>query len=184
MKVSFFEKKLPGVIVIEPVVYRDDRGLFLETFHQGKYTEGGIEDIFVQDNHSLSTKNTLRGLHYQLKNPQAKLIYAVTGEIYDVAVDIRRSSPHFGKWTGVVLSSENRKQIYVPKGFAHGFCVLSETADIIYKCSNFYSPGDEYGILWSDPSIGIDWPVENPVLSEKDSKNHELNHIPEEHLPG
>ncbi|MFC1883493.1 dTDP-4-dehydrorhamnose 3,5-epimerase [Thermodesulfobacteriota bacterium] len=180
---SFSESTLPGVIIIEPVVYKDKRGLFLETFHQGKYSGGGINDIFVQDNHSFSMKNTLRGLHYQLKNPQAKLIYAITGEIYDVAVDIRRGSPHFGKWMGVILSAENRKQIYVPKGFAHGFCVLSETADVIYKCSDFYSPGDEYGVLWSDPSIGIDWPVENPLLSEKDSRNPQLNDIPEKHLP-
>jgi dTDP-4-dehydrorhamnose 3,5-epimerase len=183
MTVSFSKETLPGVIVIEPVVYRDSRGGFLESFHQEKYSRGGVDVIFVQDNHSFSTKNTLRGLHYQLKNPQAKLIYAVTGEIYDVAVDIRRGSPHFGKWMGVVLSSENRKQIYVPKGFAHGFCVLSETADVIYKCSDFYSPGDEYGVLWSDPSIGIHWPVENPLLSEKDGKNPELNQIPEKHLP-
>ena len=183
MTVSFSKETLPGVIVIEPVVYRDNRGFFLETFHKGEYSEGGVDDVFVQDNHSFSTKSTLRGLHYQLKTPQAKLIYAVTGEIYDVVVDIRRGSPHFGKWMGVILSDENRKQIYVPKGFAHGFCVLSETADVIYKCSDFYSPRDEYGVIWSDPSIGIDWPVENPLLSEKDGKNPELNQIPEEHLP-
>ena len=183
MTANFIETSLPGVIFIEPHVYGDNRGLFLETFHQEKYSQGGIPAVFVQDNHSFSVKNTLRGLHYQLNHPQAKLVYAVTGAIFDVAVDIRRGSPHFGKWTGLVLSAENHKQLYIPQGFAHGFCVLSESADVTYKCSDFYSPEDECGILWSDPSIGIEWPVREPLLSRKDANSPALHEIPEERLP-
>ena len=156
----------------------------METYHQQKYQKTGIDQAFVQDNHSHSNQGVLRGLHYQLKHPQGKLIYAVTGTIFDVAVDIRRGSPTFGQWTGAELSADNKRQIYVPQGFAHGFVVLSQSADVIYKCTDVYAPGDEYGILWSDPEIGINWPVKNPILSQKDLENPTLNQIPESLLPG
>ena len=174
---------LEGVYVIEPECFEDLRGFFMETFHREKYKAGGIDRMFIQDNHSHSRKGVLRGLHYQLKQPQGKLIYTVTGAIYDVAVDIRRGSPTFGRWTCAELSAENRRQIYIPEGFAHGFVVLSEYADVIYKCTDLYAPGDEYGILWSDPEIGITWPVEDPVLSPKDLENPALREITENHLP-
>jgi dTDP-4-dehydrorhamnose 3,5-epimerase len=174
---------LPGVILIDPDVFKDDRGFFIETFHKKRYAEGGIDRIFIQDNLSHSKQGTLRGLHYQLKNSQGKLIYVVTGDIFDVAVDIRHGSPTFGKWAGTRLSEKNRKQIYIPEGFAHGFCVLSETADVIYKCTDFYTPGDEYGVSWADAAIGIDWPIKSPILSDKDSKNPALGKIPANHLP-
>ena len=128
-------------------------------------------------------KGTLRGLHYQLKFPQGKLLYVVSGSIFDVAVDIRKGSPHFGKWVGVSLSAENRRQLFVPAGFAHGFCVLSDQVDVIYKCTDFYAPGDEYGILWSDEDLGVEWPIKDPVLSEKDGRNPKLADIPKEDLP-
>ena len=184
MDVTIKQLDLPGVLLVEPMCFEDNRGYFLETFHQEKYKAAGIDQAFVQDNHSHSTRGVLRGLHYQLKHPQGKLIYAVTGTIFDVAVDIRRGSPTFGQWTGAELSAENRHQIYIPQGFAHGFVVLSESADVIYKCTDLYAPGDEYGILWSDPAIGIDWPVENPILSEKDLENPGLKEISGSNLPG
>lgn len=177
------ELSIPGVLVIEPVVFEDNRGFFLETFHKKKYAELGIDSLFVQDNHSRSRKSTLRGLHYQLERPQAKLIYAVTGKIFDVAVDIRLGSPTFGEWAGIIISGADRRQIYIPEGLAHGFCVLSEAADVIYKCTDIYYPPDEYGISWSDPAIGVDWPVKNPLLSEKDSENPRLDEIPQSRLP-
>ena len=183
MPVRFTETSLPGVILIEPQVFKDARGFFLETFHKEKYAQGEIDRTFVQDNHSHSQRGTLRGLHYQLGHAQGKLVYVVTGEIFDVAVDIRRGSPTFGQWVGAHLSEENRHQIYVPEGFAHGFCVLSDMADVIYKCTDFYSPEDECGILWKDPTIGIDWPMTAPVLSEKDSRNPRLGDVPERLLP-
>jgi len=183
MTLKFIATSLAGVLIIEPEVFRDGRGFFLETFQQEKYAEGGIDKIFVQDNLSHSTRGTLRGLHYQLKHPQGKLVHVVTGEIFDVAVDIRRGSPTFGQWEGVYLSAENHRQIYVPEGFAHGFCVLSDTANVMYKCTDFYTPGDEYGILWSDPVIGIDWPLASAILSDKDSKNLGLGKIQENLLP-
>jgi dTDP-4-dehydrorhamnose 3,5-epimerase len=183
MTLKFVEKPLPGVLLIEPMVFSDDRGFFMETFHSKKYAQAGIPGPFVQDNHSHSRKGTLRGLHYQLKNPQGKLVYVIQGEILDVAVDIRKGSPHFGRWTGNLLSAQNKRQLYIPEGFAHGFCVLSETADVIYKCTDLYTPGDEYGVFWADEGIDIVWPMENPILSEKDSKNPMLADIPEEHLP-
>ena len=183
MPIQFTEKPLPGVFLIEPEVFKDDRGFFMETFHHKKYREKGIDRIFVQDNRSHSQQWTLRGLHYQLRNPQGKLVYVVSGKILDIAVDIRRGSPTFGRWTGTLLSDENKRQLYIPEGFAHGFCVLSETADVIYKCTDLYAPGDEYGILWCDPTIDIAWPVEKPVLSKKDSLNPKLSDIPKEHLP-
>ena len=155
----------------------------METWHREKYEKAGIGKPFVQDNRSHSKDGVLRGLHYQLARPQAKLVFAVTGRIFDVAVDIRAGSPTFGRWTGAELSMENRRQIYVPEGFAHGFVVLSDFADVIYKCTDFYAPGDEYGILWSDPDIGIDWPVTAPILSDKDRQAPSLRQVPKDHLP-
>lgn len=183
MTLKFSEESIPGVLLIEPVRFEDDRGLFMEVYHQGKYRETGIDRIFVQDNYSRSRQFTLRGLHYQLKHPQDKLVYVITGEIFDIAVDIRRGSPTFGRWTGTLLSGKALRQLFIPAGFAHGFCVLSETADVVYKCTNVYTPGDEYGILWSDPSINIAWPIEAPVLSEKDANNPQLADVPKDHLP-
>jgi dTDP-4-dehydrorhamnose 3,5-epimerase len=183
MPLKFIETQIPGVIQIEPVVFNDSRGFFMETYHARKYKDGGVDRIFVQDNYSHSRRGTLRGLHYQLNHPQGKLVYVIKGEIYDVAVDIRQGSPTFGKWVGTYLSSENRRQLFIPEGFAHGFCVLSETADFIYKCTDFYAPDDDYGILWSDPSLKIDWPVESPILSEKDEGNPALKDVPLDHLP-
>jgi len=184
MSIKVIQTDIPGVIILEPVVYRDSRGFFLETYHIEKYREAGINGTFVQDNHSCSRQGTLRGLHYQLKNPQGKLVYVGRGEIFDVAVDIRRGSPTFGRWEGARLSAENRRQLYIPEGFAHGFCVLSEEADVFYKCTDLYTPGDDYGILWSDPSLAINWPVSAPLLSDKDARNPLLADVPEENLPG
>ena len=180
---KFVEKSLTGVILIELDVFEDNRGFFMETYHITKYGDGGIAHTFVQDNHSHSRKGTLRGLHYQLRRPQAKLVYVAAGEVFDVAVDIRQGSPTFGQWTGTILSGKEGRQLFIPSGFAHGFCVLSETADVIYKCTDLYAPGDDYGVIWSDPTIDIVWPIENPVLSEKDGRNPKLSEIPKELLP-
>ena len=175
MSLKVTQTNLPGVIVIEPKVFGDERGFLLESYQQEKYREAGLADSFVQDNHSRSCRGVLRGLHYQLNNPQGKLIYVVRGEIFDVAVDIRRGSESFGRWFGAVLSEENHRQMYMPAGFAHGFCVLSEIADVTYKCTGFYTPGDDYEILWSDAEIGIDWPIDEPILSAKDSQAPRLS---------
>ncbi|MBW1722833.1 MAG: dTDP-4-dehydrorhamnose 3,5-epimerase [Deltaproteobacteria bacterium] len=183
MLVRNLDESIPGLLLVEPQVFRDRRGFFLETFHRDKYRAAGIRGPFLQDNHSHSVHGTLRGLHYQLRHPQGKLIYVVKGEIFDVAVDIRRGSPTFGRWAATILSSENKCQLYIPEGFAHGFSVLSESADIIYKCTDLYDPEDEYGILWSDPSIGIDWPLRDPILSDKDRRNPELKDVPVTFLP-
>ncbi len=183
MSIKYTKTDLPGVLLIEPGVFKDSRGFFMETFHQKKYAEAGIYHAFLQDNYSHSTQGTLRGLHYQLKHPQGKLVYVITGEIYDVAVDIRRGSPGFGKWTGQYLSGKNKRQLFVPEGFAHGFCVISETADVLYKTTDLYNPDDEYGVLWSDPTIGIDWPVEAPIVSDKDKQFPGLKEVTETHLP-
>ena len=183
MTLKFTEKSLPHVVLIEPMAFEDDRGFFMETFHSEKYAEIGISRPFLQDNHSHSRRGTLRGLHYQLKNPQGKLVYVVKGEIFDVAVDIRRGSPSFGRWTGDLLSEKNKRQLYIPEGFAHGFCVLSETADVIYKCTDLYAPGDEYGVFWADDTIDIVWPIKNPILSGKDLKNPMLADIEDVYLP-
>ena len=180
MKVTATEN--PEVLLIEPDIFRDTRGFFMETFHAGKFRSQELPETFVQDNHSRSTRGVLRGLHYQLRHPQGKLVRAVAGEVLDVAVDIRMGSPFFGNWVGVVLSEENRKQMYIPPGFAHGFCVLSERADVLYKCTDFYVPGDEYGIAWDDPDIGIEWPRLDYVLSDKDRHNPRLKDIAD-HLP-
>jgi len=163
--------ELPGVVVIEPDVHRDGRGFFLETYHAERYRDGGIAGPFVQDNHSRSVSGTLRGLHLQLRRPQGKLIRCVEGEVFDVAVDVRRGSPTFGRWVGVNLSAESFTQVYVPEGFAHGFCVLSAYAQFEYKCTDLYDPAGEIGIAWNDPAIGIEWPVTDPILSQRD-RNH------------
>ncbi len=175
--------QLDDVIVLKPRVFRDPRGFFAETYRASELAEFGIKDTFAQENQSRSCRKTLRGLHYQLRRPQAKLCRVVRGEVLDVAVDIRRGSPTFGKVASAVLSAENMQQIYVPVGFAHGFVVLSEDAEFLYKCSDYYDPGGEYGVLWSDPEIGIQWNVTDPILSEKDSRYPRLRDIPQEHLP-
>lgn len=174
---------LPEVFIIEPRVFEDSRGFFLETYHQRRYAEKGINCNFVQDNLSRSVRNTLRGLHYQIEYAQAKLIQVIKGVVFDVVVDIRQGSPKFGQWAGVNLSDGNRRQLFVPEGFAHGFCVLSEAADVVYKCSDFYAPEDEGGILWSDPDLAVHWPVEKPLLSDKDSRLPCLADVPPERLP-
>ena len=174
---------LPGVLIIQPDMFKDNRGFFMETYHRKKYADKGLDQSFVQDNLSYSTLGTLRGLHYQYPNAQAKLVQALKGEIYDVAVDIRQGSPSFGQWAGAHLSDENKNQLFIPQGFAHGFCVISDTALVVYKCSSFYAPESEKGILWSDPGIGIDWPVKDPVLSPKDSQCPCLKDIPPDCLP-
>jgi dTDP-4-dehydrorhamnose 3,5-epimerase len=174
---NVIETHLPGVLVLEPRVWTDARGFFLETYHRARYAELGITCDFVQDNHSCSSRGALRGLHFQREYSQAKLCRVVRGEVFDVAVDVRVGSPYFGKWFGVVLSAENHRQIYVPQGFAHGFLVLSEQAEFLYKCSDFYHPEDEGGIAWNDPQIGIEWPsletlgTTLPILSQKDQTN-------------
>jgi dTDP-4-dehydrorhamnose 3,5-epimerase len=165
-----FEKtRLPGVLLIEPQVHRDDRGFFLETFHTAKYREGGIDEDFVQDNHSRSTRGTLRGLHCQAPpHGQGKLLRVIEGEIWDVAVDARRGSPAYGEHVSAVLSAENFRQIYVPPGMLHGFVVTSDTAQVEYKCTSPYAPEAEFSVVWNDPDLAIPWPVEDPLLSAKD----------------
>lgn len=166
---KFRETDLPGVVVVEPDVHGDDRGFFLETYHASKYAEGGIDATFVQDNHSRSKHGILRGLHLQVAHPQGKLVRVVEGEVYDVAVDVRRGSPHFGRHFGILLSAKNFTQLWVPPGFAHGFLVTSEAAQFEYKCTDLYHPEDELSILWNDPELGISWPIESPSLSAKDA---------------
>lgn len=180
MKVT--ETTLPGVLLIEPNVFRDQRGLFWETYHAERYAKFGIPS-FVQDNSSRSIRHTLRGLHYQLHRPQGKLVWVTRGEVFDVAVDIRKTSPTFGRWLGVTLSSEAPRQLYIPPGFAHGFCVTSESADFAYKCTDVYVPGDERGLLWNDPELGIQWPVAEPLLSDKDRSFPALKKVPPHELP-
>jgi len=166
--VKFTPTDIPDVVVVEPDVFKDARGFFLETYHHEKYAANGITPRMVQDNHSFSSRGTLRGLHAQRTKPQGKLVRALEGEMLDVAVDIRRGSPTFGRWVGVVLSGGNFKQLWVPPGFAHGFCVLSETVHVEYKCTDFYDPKDELAVAWNDPQIGIVWPVPDPILSARD----------------
>ena len=177
------ETSLPGVFELRPVIHRDTRGFFIETYHKAKFADLGIADAFVQDNHSRSIKGTLRGLHYQLRHPQAKLCRVVEGEALDVAVDIRIGSPAFGKWTSVLLSSKEQNQIYVPRGFAHGFLSLTDTVQFLYKCSDFYDPTDEHGIAWNDPDLEICWGESALIISEKDKKYPTLTQIPPENLP-
>ncbi|PLS86113.1 MAG: dTDP-4-dehydrorhamnose 3,5-epimerase [Actinobacteria bacterium] len=159
---------LPGVLVFEPNVFGDERGFFLETWNRARYEEAGLPSDFVQDNLSFSSRGVLRGLHFQNPHPQGKLVYVLQGEVFDVAVDIRVGSPTFGRWVGVSLSSENKRQLWVPEGFAHGFVVTSKKALFSYKCTDFYHREAEAGVVWNDPDIGIDWPIANPTLSDKD----------------
>lgn len=162
---------IDGLCVIEPTVFKDERGYFVETYNQNDFKEAGLDMVFVQDNQSMSVRGVLRGLHFQKQFPQGKLVRCIRGSVFDVAVDLRSGSETYGKWFGVELSAENKKQFYIPEGFAHGFVVLSEEAEFAYKCTDFYHPGDEGGILWKDPEIGIKWPIENEedlIISEKD----------------
>jgi dTDP-4-dehydrorhamnose 3,5-epimerase len=183
MPLTVKETELPGVLMIESGMYSDSRGFCKDIYQLDEYLSSGLDMIFVQDNHSHSVKNVLRGIYYQAKDPLGKLVMAVTGEIYDVAVDIRVGSPYFGKWTGIYLSPYNNRQLYIPEGFAHGFCVLSDSADVIYKCTRYYKAGDDYGILWSDPDLDIDWPVKDPIISEGDRRSPKLADIPPSDLP-
>jgi dTDP-4-dehydrorhamnose 3,5-epimerase len=172
--VRLVSTEIPGVVVIEPDVHADGRGFFLETYSAERYRAHGISAPFVQDNHSQSIAGTLRGLHLQIRHPQGKLIRVVEGEIFDVAVDVRRGSPTFGRWVGVSLTASSFKQLYVPPGFAHGFCVVSTIAQVEYKCTDIYDPASEIGIAWNDPAIGISWPVTSPILSARDGRHPAL----------
>ena len=168
------DTEISDVKIIEPVVFGDERGFFMETWQQKKFCELVCNRSFVQDNHSKSAKNILRGLHYQTQNPQGKLVRVVSGEVFDVAVDMRKSSATFGQWVGVILSAENKRQLWIPEGFAHGFYVLSDTAEFAYKCTDFYDPSSEAGIMWNDETIGVKWPIPEgvvPNISEKDGKH-------------
>ncbi len=165
---QFEETVIPGVILIKPPVHRDDRGFFLETYHESRYRDGGIGERFVQDNHSSSVRNTLRGLHGQSPHPQGKLVHVIAGEAFDVTVDVRRGSPAYGKHFATRLSADNFHQLYVPPGVVHGFLVTSDVAQFVYKCTDFYSPEAEFSVAWNDPDIGIAWPIASPILSEKD----------------
>jgi dTDP-4-dehydrorhamnose 3,5-epimerase len=165
---QFVETPIPGVILVEPLVHQDDRGFFLESYHESRYRDGGIPERFVQDNHSSSVKNTLRGLHGQSPHPQGKLVRVIEGEVFDVTVDVRRGSPTYGKHFATRLSAHNFRQLYVPPGVLHGFLVTSDIAQFVYKCSDFYHAEAEFSVAWNDPEIGIEWPIESPILSEKD----------------
>lgn len=170
-KFNFIKTDIDGVVIVEPTAFGDSRGYFMETYQQKDFLEGGIDVTFVQDNQSMSTKGVLRGLHFQKQFPQSKLVRCIKGEVFDVAVDLRPGSPTFGKWTGVVLSAENRRQFFIPKNFAHGFLVLSDTAEFVYKVDDFYHPNDEGGLMWNDPAIGVEWPIGEDMevsLSDKD----------------
>lgn len=184
MRLDVQTTEIEGVLVFTPKVYNDDRGFFVETYNKELYQEAGLDYDFVQDNYSHSAKGTLCGLHYQLPHTQGKLISVIWGEIFDVAVDIRKSSPTFGQWVGINISDKNRKQLFVPAGLAHGFCVISEKADVMYKCTDTYAPTCEKGILWSDPDIGIKWPaIESAIISGKDARLPLLSEIPQAELP-
>ena len=184
---NIIETHLPGVVVIEPKLFGDKRGFFLETFRADIMRDAGITANFVQDNHSRSKRGVLRGLHYQLTQTQGKLVRVATGSVFDVAVDVRYGSPTFGQWFGTELNEDSMRMLYVPPGYAHGFVVLSETADFIYKCTDYYHPQSEQGVMWDDPDIAIDWPINSMraeiALSDKDKINLRLNDIPENLLP-
>lgn len=180
---NIIETILPGVIVIEPDVFGDSRGFFMESWNQQRYVEIGLKLNFVQDNISYSQGGVLRGLHFQNPQPQGKLVYTIQGEVFDVVVDIQAGSPTFGQWVGIILSGENKKQVYIPEGFAHGFCVTSSAALFAYKCTDFYSPTTESGILWNDPDIGIAWPIKEPKLSAKDQQHSRLKDLNINFLP-
>jgi dTDP-4-dehydrorhamnose 3,5-epimerase len=171
---TFTETELPGVVLIAPRVHGDPRGFFKEVYHKARFAAAGIDVDFVQENHSRSEGRVVRGLHYQLHHPQGKLMRVIAGAIFDVAVDIRRGSPTFGRWVGRMLSAENHHQLYIPPGFAHGFCTCTDAAEVVYQCTAFYDPKDERGILWNDPDIGIDWPTSEPILSARDRSNPRL----------
>jgi dTDP-4-dehydrorhamnose 3,5-epimerase len=176
--VIFTPTTLPGVIIVEPVVHGDERGFFLETFREDLFAAAGIPTRFIQDNHSRSRKGILRGLHIQHPHAQGKLVRAACGRVFDVAVDVRRGSPHFGRWVGCELSDDNHRMLWIPPGFAHGFYVLSDSADFVYKCTEYYQAGSESSILWNDPAIGIEWPLDcEPVLSKKDREGMRLNDV-------
>jgi dTDP-4-dehydrorhamnose 3,5-epimerase len=181
--VKVIETGLPGVLLLEPKVFGDARGFFMETWQAARYREAGIPERFVQDNHSRSRRGVLRGLHYQLAQPQGKLVWVTRGAVFDVAVDIRRGSPACGRWYGCVLDDLDHRQLYIPPGFAHGFCVLSDEADFFYKCTDYYHPSSERGIAWDDPEIGIEWPLRDVSLSAKDQGNPRLNAQRREDLP-
>jgi len=174
---------LPGVLLFQPKLYRDPRGFFRETYHAEKLAACGVRCAFVQDNHSRSCHGALRGLHYQVRHPQAKLVSVIRGAIFDVVVDIRHGSPTFGRYASFPLSEDNQQMVFVPAGFAHGFCVLSEVADVHYKCSDFYHADDDGGIAWNDPALGIAWPLAAPILSGKDCTYPRLAAVPPERLP-
>ena len=179
-KFNFIETDIKDLYIIEPAVFGDGRGYFMETYNYNDFKNAGLDMVFVQDNQSKSKKGVLRGLHFQKQNPQGKLVRVIKGEVFDVAVDLRKNSKTFGKWRGIVLSAENKKQFYVPEGFAHGFLVLSDEAEFVYKCTRFYDPSDEGGLMWNDPEIGIEWPkIEGLeiLLSEKDKKNRRLKDL-------
>jgi dTDP-4-dehydrorhamnose 3,5-epimerase len=183
---NVIETVLPGVLIIEPKVFGDARGFFLETFHKQRYEDAGIPGNsleFVQDNHSRSSKGVLRGLHFQLENPQGKLVSAGTGAVFDVAADVNPDSATFGQWVGVELSEENHRQLWIPPGYAHGFCVLSDIADFQYKCTALYHPQSDAGVAWDDPDLAIDWPIESPLLSEKDLGLPKLSVAKRDRLP-
>jgi dTDP-4-dehydrorhamnose 3,5-epimerase len=172
------ETSLRGVLLLEPVVHGDDRGFFMETYHLDRFREAGIVETFVQDNHSRSARGVLRGLHYQQPNPQGKLVRCTRGALFDVAVDIREGSPQFGEWFGTELSEENRRMLWVPPGFAHGFCAVSDVADLVYKCTALYDRENDRSIAWNDPEIGIRWPLSSPALSTKDAAAPTLRTAP------
>lgn len=177
------ETRLLGAVVIEPQVFGDARGFFYESYNEAKYRDAGIHRSFVQSNVSRSARGVLRGLHYQWPNPQGKLVSVLEGEVYDVAVDIRRGSPTFGQWAGVMLTAENHRHFWIPEGFAHGFCVVSEHATFTYQCTALYDAKADAGIRWNDPALGIDWPISEPLLSDKDSKAPLLAAVPADRLP-
>lgn len=179
---KFTPLEIPEVILVQPDVFGDARGFFQETYHAGKYAAGGVVGTFIQDNFSFSRRGVLRGLHYQRRNPQGKLVYVARGEVFDVAVDMRRSSPTFGRWVGQLLNDQNHHQMWVPPGFAHGFCVLSEEVEFLYKCTQLYDPTDDRGVLWNDPDIGVQWPLSDPSLSGKDIKQPRLRDLAPDQL--
>jgi len=181
--VQGIETALPGVLELRPKVFRDARGSLVETYRRDRFAELGISEIFVQDNHSRSIAGTLRGFHYQLNRPQAKLCWVAEGEALDIALDIRAGSPHFGQWASVQLSAAAQNQIFIPAGFAHAFLALTETVQFIYKCSEVYDPQSEHGILWNDPGINVKWEIEHPIISDKDAKSSRLAEVPPEFLP-
>lgn len=180
---NVIETDLPGVLIVEPDVFGDERGFLMETWNRKRYEEAGLPTVWAQDNLSFSQKNVLRGLHFQNPGPQGKLVYVLSGEVFDVAVDIREGSPTFGEWTATTLSSKNRRQFWVPEGFAHGFAVLSDTALFAYKCTTLYNAEADAGVFWNDPDIGIEWPIAEPMLSGKDKNAPRLAELPAGKLP-